>query len=1278
MMATSNSEPPVSTFTPTGLPTPKSGSKTVIPDKIPPLGRKAWVMLKSKKGTAIYFKLCFAELCGTHLTLSDVKGGNAVSSDADFEPMLSMDIASFSYFTEDNNRMRMYFIEVQGRTGEPICFMTKNQADLTMKSSEMDYLNWQRMLAASMNIHLLEQKQYLLNADALPQDAWEPLGKGSFGQVFKAKMNGITPVAVKHVSISDVMAPGYPDEKLHVDFINEALISCTIQGPCLLHFYGIFWDQPDANSIDSHVLEYYMVSELCEGGDLRRLLYDVDDLGNMYDAKPRLPDATMAQILRELFSGLTYMHQRNVVHRDIKPDNIVLVRPISQLGQVHNGVVKIIDYGHSRTMPEATKLQPGILTANDRGTELYRAPETIATRSRSAEYSTKVDIYAMGVICWEMWTRELPYNFELKESQQRLSVEQLVASGVRPVVPEKCPSGYVSLFSWCWESDPKARPTAMQALECIITADAFDVMPCNTPPQVFAAVATGYWKRDQGLSNEITESMNIFRLMEDVTMDNLDLECIPRFVELINQNLLSEKDVLLPLEATVLAVQLSGETASNVIDVLQQCNGAAVIVKLLRRGCDSVDVCKMGLRLASLMSRRNPSYHGWSNILPALEELMYTHPNVVELQTLAIKFLSNVCIDKTHGSNICNTVLTQYVVDAVGRFIHCKELLAAAARFLTLLPESPQTQQILRLALPAVVRVIEQHIDDMPLQTLWLRLLSNLCTNPLSCIEVVKVKALSALTDAIKIHHRERAFCISALKLLQKITFEPSHAIQAANLNAIGYIFDAMHEFEGDAEVTLLGLTVLTHMSQVQLLRRPLLDAGASTLFFKIIIQLSGPNHSQVLKEAFRMANGIAENPKLIPLLIPIDQCEKVLQSIEALLHLEQLEPLPQGIELMCLMLESEEHYKMAVHLGGPRVLAYALRISRYDKIPRILLTTLRTLCKDKECCEQVVTAKGITHAVHALRIADHCEVHHEITQVLLEIAQHPRMCSEIANTDPFGIFAKILRREATNIPLIEALMELIATIVQTHECSAQFQSHNLRRIMQSIMNCFQINTKIQQFGREAFRVVYGNDNAGLSLNLPKKENDLQFKVIMVGDTGVGKTCIVLRACKNIFSTKVKATLGVNIDFAEIQLAPSSATLQIYDTAGQEQYQAMTTQFYRGCHAALLVYDVNRTSTFENLAMWLAEVRKHADDKVIINVVGSKCDLNGNDVRLRAERWAHKIGAQHHLVSAVANLGIHQMFRFLTERLVLAYPKGVLQKGEKLGESEGEHCSGCT
>jgi serine/threonine protein kinase len=134
-------------------------------------------------------------------------------------------------------------------------------------------------------------------------------------------------------------------------------------------------------------------------------------------------------------------------------------RPLEQIDQVRTGILKIVDYGHSRTLPSAAQLNPGVLTANDRGTELYRAPETIASKSRSAQYSTKVDIFSTGLICWELWHRELPFA-SLKHKHMR-RIEELIKEGERPEIDDDCPPGLASLIRWCWQPDPALRFVAL-------------------------------------------------------------------------------------------------------------------------------------------------------------------------------------------------------------------------------------------------------------------------------------------------------------------------------------------------------------------------------------------------------------------------------------------------------------------------------------------------------------------------------------------------------------------------------------------------------------------------------------------------------------------------------------------------------------------------------------------------------------------------------------------------------------------------------------------------
>lgn len=117
--------------------------------------------------------------------------------------------------------------------------------------------------------------------------------------------------------------------------------------------------------------------------------------------------------------------------------------------------------------------------------------------------------------------------------------------------------------------------------------------------------------------------------------------------------------------------------------------------------------------------------------------------------------------------------------------------------------------------------------------------------------------------------------------------------------------------------------------------------------------------------------------------------------------------------------------------------------------------------------------------------------------------------------------------------------------------------------------------------------------------------------MVLIGDSGVGKSNLLLRFTKNDFIMDSKSTIGVEFAARTLKLSPSNKTIkaQIWDTAGQERYRAITSAYYRGAVGALLVYDITKRSTFENVERWLAELKEHADDGVVILLVGNKSDL---------------------------------------------------------------------
>ncbi|THU63398.1 hypothetical protein C4D60_Mb01t15340 [Musa balbisiana] len=120
---------------------------------------------------------------------------------------------------------------------------------------------------------------------------------------------------------------------------------------------------------------------------------------------------------------------------------------------------------------------------------------------------------------------------------------------------------------------------------------------------------------------------------------------------------------------------------------------------------------------------------------------------------------------------------------------------------------------------------------------------------------------------------------------------------------------------------------------------------------------------------------------------------------------------------------------------------------------------------------------------------------------------------------------------------------------------------------------------------------------------------DYLFKVVLIGDSGVGKSNLLSRFTRNEFSLESKSTIGVEFATRTIRVDEKVVKAQIWDTAGQERYRAITSAYYRGAVGALVVYDITRHVTFESIERWLKELREHTDSSTIIMLVGNKADL---------------------------------------------------------------------
>ncbi|KAI5341673.1 hypothetical protein PRUPE_2G009000 [Prunus persica] len=120
---------------------------------------------------------------------------------------------------------------------------------------------------------------------------------------------------------------------------------------------------------------------------------------------------------------------------------------------------------------------------------------------------------------------------------------------------------------------------------------------------------------------------------------------------------------------------------------------------------------------------------------------------------------------------------------------------------------------------------------------------------------------------------------------------------------------------------------------------------------------------------------------------------------------------------------------------------------------------------------------------------------------------------------------------------------------------------------------------------------------------------DYVFKVVLIGDSAVGKSQLLARFARNEFSLESKATIGVEFQTKTLVIDHKTIKAQIWDTAGQERYRAVTSAYYRGSVGAMLVYDITKHQSFDHVTKWLEELRGHADSNIVVMLVGNKSDL---------------------------------------------------------------------
>jgi Ras-related protein Rab-11A len=170
---------------------------------------------------------------------------------------------------------------------------------------------------------------------------------------------------------------------------------------------------------------------------------------------------------------------------------------------------------------------------------------------------------------------------------------------------------------------------------------------------------------------------------------------------------------------------------------------------------------------------------------------------------------------------------------------------------------------------------------------------------------------------------------------------------------------------------------------------------------------------------------------------------------------------------------------------------------------------------------------------------------------------------------------------------------------------------------------------------------------------MSEEDYDKIFKIVIIGDSGVGKTNLITRYLKNDFKPETKATIGVEFNDKKYEYKNKKIKIQIWDTAGQERYRSLTSMYYKGAKGAILVYDITSKNSFENIDKWLIEMKKTADENIKIILIGNKCDLidkrevKEDDGKIKAK----DLNAPFMETSALNCINVEKAFNFLIEEI---------------------------
>ncbi|XP_051204523.1 uncharacterized protein [Lolium perenne] len=288
----------------------------------------------------------------------------------------------------------------------------------------------------------IDNLQIIKNSDL---EELRELGSGTFGTVYHGKWRG-SDVAIKRISDRCFVGKASEEQRMKTDFWNEACKLASLHHPNVVAFYGVVLDGPGGSVAT--------VTEYMANGSLRQALQRHEKI---FDRRRRL------LIVMDVAFGMEYLHGKNIVHFDLKSDNLLV-----NLRDAQRPICKVGDLGLSKVKCQT------LISGGVRGTLPWMAPELLNGSSNLV--SEKVDVFSFGIVMWELITGEEPYA----DLHYGAIIGGIVNNNLRPPVPESCDPQWRSLMEQCWSAEPSERPSFTEVVKRL---RAMATSPTKAQPQ---------------------------------------------------------------------------------------------------------------------------------------------------------------------------------------------------------------------------------------------------------------------------------------------------------------------------------------------------------------------------------------------------------------------------------------------------------------------------------------------------------------------------------------------------------------------------------------------------------------------------------------------------------------------------------------------------------------------------------------------------------------------------------------------------------------------------